>query len=168
MATKTENSTKKLNIKKNGTAGDQAKIDSGCHKIRDVAKEFNLTLRTLRYYEEIGLISPLYHNQGSERVYDDDELIKIIKIKEMQDLLGFKLTEIKEILDTESKFDQLKTEFHSAKDDMQKISILQNALKTNKELTQDIDKRILKLKKYKTELHERHDRIVKKLNEIKQ
>jgi DNA-binding transcriptional MerR regulator len=63
--------------------------------ISQLAREFGLTLRTLRFYEDRGLISPT--REGSTRIYshrDRARLAMIVKAK----ALGFTLSEIKETL----------------------------------------------------------------------
>jgi DNA-binding transcriptional MerR regulator len=63
--------------------------------IGQLAREFGLTLRTLRFYEDRGLISPA--REGSTRLYshrDRARLAMIVKAK----ALGFTLSEIKETL----------------------------------------------------------------------
>ena len=63
--------------------------------IGQLAREFGLTLRTLRFYEDRGLISP--SREGSTRIYthrDRARLAMIVKAK----ALGFTLAEIKETL----------------------------------------------------------------------
>jgi DNA-binding transcriptional MerR regulator len=63
--------------------------------IGQLAREFGLTLRTLRFYEDRGLISPA--REGSTRLYshrDRARLSMIVKAK----ALGFTLSEIKETL----------------------------------------------------------------------
>ena len=44
-------------------------------KIGQLAKLSNLSIHTLRYYEKIGLIEPVYRNRSKQREYDDDILI---------------------------------------------------------------------------------------------
>jgi DNA-binding transcriptional MerR regulator len=64
--------------------------------IGDLAREFGVTLRTLRFYEDRGLISP--RRDGTARIYDarDRERLSVI-LKGKQ--LGFTLTEIRAMLD---------------------------------------------------------------------
>ena len=63
--------------------------------IGDLAREFGVTLRTLRFYEDRGLLSP--RRDGTARIYDvrdRDRLSVILKGKQ----LGFTLTEIRAML----------------------------------------------------------------------
>ena len=65
--------------------------------ISQVAKLTGISTRTLQYYDEIGLLKPSEVTDSGYRMYNDDtlqELQQILFFKE----LGFKLNEIKEIL----------------------------------------------------------------------
>ena len=65
------------------------------YTIGDLAREFDVTLRTLRFYEDRGLLSP--HRVGTARIYDArnrERLSVILKGKQ----LGFTLTEIRAML----------------------------------------------------------------------
>ncbi|MBM6582262.1 MerR family DNA-binding transcriptional regulator [Microvirga sp. BT689] len=73
---------------KAGDAGEGARV----YTIGDLAREFGVTLRTLRFYEDRGLLSP--RRDGTARIYDArdrDRLSVILKGKQ----LGFTLTEIR-------------------------------------------------------------------------
>ncbi|MCG8695834.1 MAG: MerR family DNA-binding transcriptional regulator [Minwuiales bacterium] len=66
------------------------------YSISDLAAEFGVTSRTLRFYEDKGLIQPL--REGTSRIYrqrDRARLRLILRGKR----LGFSLAEIKEVLD---------------------------------------------------------------------
>lgn len=63
--------------------------------IGDLAKEFGVTLRTLRFYQDRGLISP--RREGTTRIYsaaDRARLARILAAKK----LGFTLTEVRAML----------------------------------------------------------------------
>ena len=76
----------------NGTAADGAADGTKLYTIGDLAREFGVTLRTLRFYEDRGLLSP--RRDGTARIYDprDRERLSVI-LKGKQ--LGFTLTEIR-------------------------------------------------------------------------
>jgi DNA-binding transcriptional MerR regulator len=65
------------------------------YRIGDLAREFDVTLRTLRFYEDRGLIHPA--REGSTRLYSarDRQRLKIILLAKQ---VGFPLTEIQEIM----------------------------------------------------------------------
>lgn len=64
-------------------------------RIGDLAKEFDITLRALRFYEDRGLLQP--ERSGSTRLYslDDRQRLKLILLSKR---VGFSLVEIQEIL----------------------------------------------------------------------
>jgi DNA-binding transcriptional MerR regulator len=65
-------------------------------RIGDVAREFDVTLRTLRFYEDKGLITPL--REGSTRLYSRRDLSRL-KLVLFGRKVGFTLREVKQIMD---------------------------------------------------------------------
>lgn len=65
-------------------------------KIGVLAKNARVSLRTLRYYEEIGLIAPAAHSKGGHRLYASDDVKKLEVINYLKSL-PLSLEEIKEI-----------------------------------------------------------------------
>lgn len=66
-------------------------------KIGEVAKKAGVTLRTLRYYHELGLIQPAERSSGNFRLYNEHSIAIIKLISNLKDL-GFSLEEIKQLL----------------------------------------------------------------------
>jgi DNA-binding transcriptional MerR regulator len=75
-------------------------------RIGEVAKQTGVTARTLRYWEEIGLLEPFAHRGGGERLYSVAELERVTHIRELQDLLGLTLAEIAEVLAAEDALER--------------------------------------------------------------
>lgn len=65
--------------------------------ISQVAKLTGVSIRTLQYYDEIGLLKPSKLTTAGYRIYDDDALQTLQQILFFKEL-GFSLKEIKEIL----------------------------------------------------------------------
>lgn len=74
--------------------------------ISQVAELTGISTRTLQYYDEIGLLKPSELTESSYRLYDDEALQKLQQILFFKEL-GFKLKEIKEILQ-KPDFDKIK------------------------------------------------------------
>lgn len=74
--------------------------------ISQVAELTGISPRTLQYYDEIGLLKPSKLTQSGYRLYDDEALKKLQQILFFKEL-GFKLKEIKEILQ-KPDFDRIK------------------------------------------------------------
>jgi DNA-binding transcriptional MerR regulator len=62
------------------------------YTIGDLAREFGVTLRTLRFYEDRGLLSP--RREGTARIYDARDRARLAVILKGKQL-GFTLTEIR-------------------------------------------------------------------------
>lgn len=68
-------------------------------QIGEVASQTGLSLRTIRYYEEMGLVVPSARTSGGFRLYTDSDVARLQLIKRMKPL-GFALEETKELLAT--------------------------------------------------------------------
>ncbi len=66
-------------------------------KIGELAKQTNVTVGTLRYYESLGLLEPAFRNNKNYRYYTDDAVKQVQFIKKAQSL-NFSLAEIQQIL----------------------------------------------------------------------
>lgn len=55
-------------------------------QIGEVAERTGLSLRTIRYYEEVGLIGPSARSQGGFRLYTDSDVDRLVVIKRMKPL----------------------------------------------------------------------------------
>lgn len=66
--------------------------------IGTVAELTGLSLRTLRHYDEVGLVPPSGRSEGGFRLYADDDVQRLLLIRRMKPL-GFTLDEMRELLD---------------------------------------------------------------------
>src|SRR5689334_24633754 len=78
------------------------------YTIEQVATSKGLTKRTLRYYEEVGLLPPTDRTEGNYRRYSEADVRRIERIKELRDLLGFSLTDIRTLMGAEDERTQIK------------------------------------------------------------
>ncbi len=76
--------------------------------IEQVATRTGLTKRTLRYYEEVGLLPPTGRTEGNYRQYSEADIQRIEHIKRLRDLLGFSLNDIRDMLEAEDERGQIK------------------------------------------------------------
>ncbi|NEK84803.1 MerR family transcriptional regulator [Blastococcus saxobsidens] len=70
---------------------------TGLLQIGQVAERTGLSLRTIRFYEEHGLVRPTSRSDGGFRLYSDDDVARLEVIKRMKPL-GFTLEEMQELL----------------------------------------------------------------------
>ena len=66
-------------------------------QIGDLAKQAGVSVRAIRYYEELGLINPETHSVGGFRLYSEDSLKRLRVITRLKEL-GLSLMEIRQIL----------------------------------------------------------------------
>jgi DNA-binding transcriptional MerR regulator len=74
-------------------------MDSKLLRIGDFAKLAGTNLRTLRYYEEVGLFQPMERSQGGFRYYRETDVHRLNLIRSLQEL-GLSLEAIRDLLDT--------------------------------------------------------------------
>ena len=67
-------------------------------QIGELADSLGITTRTIRYYEEIGLMSPPQRLEGGVRVYKKDDITRLKFILKLKDL-GITLKEMNELAD---------------------------------------------------------------------
>ena len=71
-------------------------------RINEVAAETGLTTRTIRYYEEVGLLAPAGRSDGDYRLYDASDLDRLRFIRDLRDDAGFSLAQIRQLLEDEA------------------------------------------------------------------
>lgn len=67
------------------------------HKIGEFARLAQTNLRTLRYYEELGLLSPSRRSQGGFRYYRSTDVNRVQLIRDLQ-VLGLQLEQIRDLI----------------------------------------------------------------------
>jgi MerR family transcriptional regulator, repressor of the yfmOP operon len=70
-------------------------------RIGEVAKLTGVTTRTLRYWEELELLQPSSYRTSGERLYSPADVARVTRIRNLQELLGFSLAEVRTVLSTE-------------------------------------------------------------------
>ncbi|MEJ8672643.1 MerR family transcriptional regulator [Streptomyces sp. NBC_01017] len=73
-------------------------------QIGEVAARTELSLRTIRHYEETGLVIPSARSQGGFRLYTDADVARLMVIRRMKPL-GFTLDEMRDLLEVTDRLD---------------------------------------------------------------
>jgi len=97
-------------------------------RIQEVAAETCLTPRSIRYYEEIGLLRPAARSQGAYRLYDASDLERLGFIRDLRDDAGFSLAEIALLLEDEEARIRDRDRFRAAGGVAEKRAILRDLL----------------------------------------
>ncbi len=80
-------------------------------QIGEVAERTGVTQRTLRFYEEKGLLTPPSRMEGGFRLYSETDIQRVEQIRQLQKLLGLSLAEIKEMVEAEEIKSQIRAEY---------------------------------------------------------
>jgi MerR family transcriptional regulator, repressor of the yfmOP operon len=97
-------------------------------RIQEVSAALGLTTRTLRYYEELGLLKPAARSEGAYRLYDEDDLERLRFIKGLRDDAGFSLAEIGQLLEDEAARERNRARFRTTDDPAERRAILDDAV----------------------------------------
>lgn len=98
-------------------------------RIGEVAELTGTTPRTIRYYEEIGLLDCAPERaQGKHRCYSADDVARVREIIRLRDLLGLSLEELSQLLEAESARTQLRDELAQAQAPAERRRILEELL----------------------------------------
>lgn len=94
-------------------------------KIGDMANLAKVTARTVRYYEELGLLTPSETSSGGFRLYSESDLLRLIFIKRFKEL-DFSLEEIRKLLSgidfTQSKEEKIETIYQLLEEELRQIN----------------------------------------------
>lgn len=104
------------------------------YKIDEVATACQLTKRTLRYYEEIGLVSP-QRSEGGTRLYSQTDIDRLKKIINARDVLGFSLQELQHYVKVNEMLNDQREQYRNTTDEEERR---QQLIEMNKTLDQQL------------------------------
>src|SRR2546423_4451556 len=105
-----------------------------------------VTPRTLRYYEELGLLRPSGHSVRGARRYAEGDLARIARIRELQQLMGFNLEEIGQILSAEDSLERIRGEYRSRKPtSRRRRELLAEAIVINDRLREQVRQKVSRI-----------------------
>jgi DNA-binding transcriptional MerR regulator len=144
----------------------------GFSRIEQVAARTGLTKRTLRYYEEIGLLAPPTRTEGGYRLYSEADVQHLQRIKRLRDLLGFSLAEIREIAQAEEQREQVKAAYAAETDPRTRIAWLERAQELTRQQLALVEEKLAGLQEMQANLtgrleaqERRHAELVAQLEE---
>jgi DNA-binding transcriptional MerR regulator len=102
---------------------------TGRCRIGEVAQRLGITPRTIRYYEERGLLPSTSQDQkGRHRLYDENDVARLQEIIRLRDGLGLTLDDLKELIEAEEARAALRNELAETVDDARRMEIVEAAL----------------------------------------
>jgi DNA-binding transcriptional MerR regulator len=127
-------------------------------RIGEAAARVGVSSRTLRYYEELGLLTPSGRTPGGARRYTDDDIARLEHIRELQELMGFNLDEILEVVRIEDRLATLRAEWRAGRPPERRAEILAEALRHNASLRARVESKIARLDQFLDGLDARRQR----------
>lgn len=131
------------------------KAERELFQIGEVAELTGLSHRTLRYYEELGLLEARSHGPGKFRIYTREDIERINRIKRLKENLGFSLQQAKEGIEKDDERKRLMDKARAARKPASKRKALQGARAILLEELEMVAERQRKLAELEGRLRER-------------
>lgn len=151
------------------SAADTTLGTGGVLRIGELAQRTGVTTRTLRYWEELGLLRPSGHRGGGERLYLPTDMARVIRIRDLQELLGFSLAEVRVVLETEDvdALDRARSEFRwGDADAARRRELLDEAVVANTRLLSRLDDTLVRIRAFRDERAAKGERLADMLAEL--
>jgi DNA-binding transcriptional MerR regulator len=129
------------------------------YRIGEVAERFGVSTRTLRYYEEVGLIVPSGKSPGGSRRYSDADITRIERVLELRNVMGFELDRIADIVGAENRFEDLRDEYHRSDSLERHVEIVVELMSINDDLRAHVAEKLAVLEAFAHDLDARAERL---------
>jgi MerR family transcriptional regulator, repressor of the yfmOP operon len=98
-------------------------------RIGEVAEQVGVTTRTIRYYEELGLLGAVAgRSKGAHRLYGEADVVRLQGLIRLRDLLGLSLEELVELAEAEEARAALRDQWASDPSDDERAQIVRAAI----------------------------------------
>jgi DNA-binding transcriptional MerR regulator len=135
-------------------------------RIGELAELTGTTPRTIRYYEEIGLLGGgSDRTQGKHRFYTQADVERVSEIVRLRDLLGLSLDQLKQLLEAESARADLRREYHQTESAAERKRILERSLEHIGTQLDLVRGRLKELNQLAQELEERQGLVKRRIRE---
>ncbi|MBF6601194.1 MAG: MerR family transcriptional regulator [Dehalococcoidia bacterium] len=124
-------------------------------QIGEVAERTGVTQRTLRFYEEKGLLKPPSRLEGGFRLYSEDDVQRVEQIRRLQALLGFTLADIKEMVEAEEVKTQLRAEYRKDAEISERRAKIMRAIEVTERQVAVIEQKLSSLQEMKAGLDQK-------------
>lgn len=137
-------------------------------RISQVARAVGTTTRTIRYYEEIGLLRGSEDREhGAHRTYSEADVERLREVLQLKELLGVSLDELKTLVEAEDARAELRAEWQSADvDPARRRAILNESLGHIERQLNLLRARQAAIAQLEHELVSRRKRVQKRLREL--
>jgi MerR family transcriptional regulator, repressor of the yfmOP operon len=142
-------------------------VETRTLRIGELARLAGTTPRTVRYYEEIGLLAPADEREtGAHRTYGEADLERLQEILRLKQLLGLSLDELKTVVAAEEARSVLRAEYRATEDPAERRRILGEGLVHLDAQLGLVRRRLAELQTLERELADRRARNRQKMAEL--
>jgi MerR family transcriptional regulator, repressor of the yfmOP operon len=134
------------------TKRDDASDTDALAAIGDVARQAGVTTRTLRYYQEVGLLEPSGATKRGNRLYSEADIEHLRRILELRDVMGFDLERIRLFLQTEERLNELRAEAKRGISTARRREMVKEATELNARMQDEINQKVGLLQGFLAEL----------------
>jgi len=132
----------------------------GSYRIGEVAERVGVTTRTIRYYEQLGLLGPEpERSKGAHRLYGEADVVRLTELVRLRDLLGLSLEELSALADTEQARAVLRDQWAETSSDEERARIVEAATPLVERQLELVRGRIEKLEEFAGELEDKLARL---------
>jgi MerR family transcriptional regulator, repressor of the yfmOP operon len=136
-------------------------------RIGELAERTGTTPRTIRYYEEIGLLPAAEdREQGKRRLYSEADVERLQEVMRLRDLLNLSLDELSQLVAAEEARAEIRREFRETEDADEQRQLLDQALDHICNQLKLVRGRKKELERLERELVARQRRVRSRLREI--
>ncbi len=129
-------------------------------RIQDAAELVGLTPRSIRYYEEMGLLSPSARSAGDYRLFDQLDIDRLRFIKGLRDDAGFSIAEIGRLLEDEAARRLAREELDATDDPVERRRILDGRLTSIDDQLAGLRAKVARLESMVVELEARRRHVL--------
>jgi len=97
------------------------------YRIGEVAERVGVTTRTIRYYEEFGLLGTAGRAKGAHRLYTEADIARLEELIRLRDLLGLSLDELVALAEAEEARAALRNQWAESASDGERARIVEEA-----------------------------------------
>jgi DNA-binding transcriptional MerR regulator len=100
----------------------------GSYRIGEVAERAGVTTRTIRYYEELGLLGAAERAKGAQRLYTEADITRLQELIRLRDLLRLTLDELVALAEGEEARTMLRDQWAESATDSERARIVKAAI----------------------------------------
>jgi MerR family transcriptional regulator, repressor of the yfmOP operon len=137
------------------------------YRIGEVADRVGVTTRTIRYYEERGLLgTSTARTKGTHRLYDEADVLRLQELIRLRDLLGLSLEELVELAEAEEARSALRGRWADSANDEERARIVEAAVPLVERQLELVNGRRRTLAEFADELEERLAQLARRRREL--